>query len=95
MTKKKKDEKASAEVKTVGQLKKLLDMYKDDMNLADVHVKLVKSKTWRVTVEFTGVKLYAENEDDAMEEARRLIEKSGLFPQSEYELYDFEEEEDD
>lgn len=91
----KKGKKAPVEVETVGQLKKLLDTYKDDMDLADVHVKLVKPKMWRLIVEFTGVKLYAENEDDAMEEAERLIKKSGLFPQSEYELSDFEEEEDD
>ena len=87
----KKRENAPAEVKTVGQLKKLLENYENGKSLADVHVKLVKPKTWNFTVEVTGAKIYADDEDEAEEEIVRRLEESGLFPQSQSEVVEIEE----
>ena len=89
MAKKRKN--ALAEVKTVGQLKKLLENYENGKSLADVHVKLVKPKTWNFTVEVTGAKIYADDVDEAEEEIIRCLKKSGLFPQSLCEITDIDE----
>ena len=89
---KKKNEKKPAEPKTVGQLKKLLESYDDGKNLADIHFKLVKPKSWRFNIEFEGAKIYADTEDEAYDEITRIINEAGLFPQGVYEVTDVEED---
>ena len=78
-------------VKTVGDLKELLKSYNDDVKLNIAHIKMLKPSIWEITVSFSGVKLYAETE----EEATRLIENSDIFPQSSFEIDNIEQQEPD
>ena len=79
---------------TIGELIEILKTYDSKSKLSIAHVKMMKSKLWEVEILFSDVKLYADTEDEAIEEIERCIENSELFPQSVFVIENIEEQED-
>lgn len=76
---------------TVGELIEVLKTYDSKSKLSVAHVKMMKPKLWEVTIVFSHVKLYADTEYEAIEETKRCIKNSKLFPQSVFQIDTIEE----
>ena len=79
-------------LKTVGDLKNLLDKYSNDVSLTDIHVKYIEKKRWSMHIEMQ-CGLNAETDDDV--EAIVFDKLNNVFPEAYIDIYDIESRDND